>query len=90
MLQKGIQLLNFSQNKKQSTYNTVTNYDNLKIITCANTDGIINGFVTVFAQHGGISLRSLTRKAGQARQFLGPAWRGVPGFFPDAASGYAY
>jgi hypothetical protein len=50
MLQKGIQLLNFSQNKKQSTYDTVTNYDNLKIITCANTDGaIINGFVTLFA-----------------------------------------
>jgi Leucine-rich repeat (LRR) protein len=35
MLQKGIQLLNFSQNKKQSTYDTVKNYDNLKIITCA-------------------------------------------------------
>jgi|WetSurMetagenome_2_1015567.scaffolds.fasta_scaffold264286_2 hypothetical protein len=49
MLQKGIQLLNFSQNKKQSTYDTVTNYDNLKIIACANTDGIINGFVTLFA-----------------------------------------
>jgi hypothetical protein len=49
MLQKGIQLLNFSQNKKQSTYDTVKNYDNLKIITCANTDGIINGFVTLFA-----------------------------------------
>jgi hypothetical protein len=49
MLQKGIQLLNFSQNKKQSTYDTITNYDNFKIITCANTDGIINGFVTLFA-----------------------------------------
>ena len=49
MLQKRIQLLNFSQNKKQSTYDTVTNYDNLKIITCANTDGIVNGFVTLFA-----------------------------------------
>ena len=52
MLQKGIQLLNFSQNKKQSTYDTATNYDNFKIITCANTHGIINGFVTLFAPPG--------------------------------------
>ena len=51
MLQKGIQLLNFSQNKKQSTYDTVTNYDNLKIITCANKEDFMWHVVPSMKSH---------------------------------------
>jgi len=38
MLQNRIQVLNISQNRKQSSSETVTNHNNFKITICANSD----------------------------------------------------